>query len=62
MRWRFTHTAALGLIWDAVDLVRGTVRLAQNKRDDPRAWALDPAVARALRIYRQHSAPNAARR
>jgi integrase len=50
---------ALGLTWDCVDLVRGMVRLDENKTDDPRAWALDPGVARALRIYRQHLAPDA---
>jgi integrase len=50
---------ALGLTWECVDLVRGMVRLDENKTDDPRAWALDPGVARALRIYRQHLAPDA---
>lgn len=50
---------ALGLTWDAVDLVRGMVRLDENKTDDPRAWALDPGVARALRIYRERFAPEA---
>lgn len=43
---------AVALTWADVDLRRGVVRLDQNKTDDPRAWALDPAVARALRIYR----------
>ncbi len=34
-----------------VDLELGTVRLDVNKTDDPRAWALDAGVARALRAY-----------
>jgi integrase len=39
---------ALGLQWLDLDLERGAVRLDQNKTDDPRAWALDPGVVRAL--------------
>jgi integrase len=35
------------------------VRLDENKTDDPRAWALDPGVARALRVYREHFEPQA---
>jgi integrase len=31
------------------DLERGAIKLDENKTDDPRAWALDPGVARALR-------------
>jgi hypothetical protein len=50
---------ALGLTWNVVDLVRGMVRLDENKTDDPRAWALDPGVAQALRVYRKHLAPDA---
>jgi integrase len=34
-----------------VDLERGVVRLDKNKTDDPRAWAMDPGVAAALRAY-----------
>jgi len=34
-----------------VDLERGAVRLDKNKTDDPRAWALDQGVVRALRAY-----------
>ncbi len=34
-----------------VDLDLGSVRLDVNKTDDPRAWALDAATARALRAY-----------
>lgn len=33
--------------------------LDQNETDDPRAWALDPGVARALRVYHKHFAPEA---
>jgi integrase len=50
---------ALGLTWNAVDLARSMVRLDENKTDDPRAWALDPGVARALRVYRKPFAPDA---
>lgn len=39
---------AAALEWSDVDLVRGAVRLDENKTDDPRAWRLDPSVARAL--------------
>jgi integrase len=50
---------ALGLTWEAVDLTHGMVRLDENKTGDPRAWALDPGVARALRIYRSAMAADA---
>jgi integrase len=50
---------ALALTWGDVDLVRGMVKLDQNKTDDPRAWALNPGVARALAVYRQHFASEA---
>jgi integrase len=36
------------LVWADLDLERGLVRLDVNKTDDPRAWALDPGVVRAL--------------
>jgi integrase len=36
------------LLWGDVDLKRGMVKLDENKTDDPRAWALDQGVARAL--------------
>jgi len=49
----------LALTWGCVDLVRGMVRLDENKTDDPRAWALDPAVTQALQVYRKHFAPEA---
>lgn len=42
---------ALALDWTELDLERGAVRLDTNKTDDPRAWALDPGVARALRRW-----------
>lgn len=32
-----------------VDLERGAIKLDENKTDDPRDWALDPGVTRALR-------------
>lgn len=48
---------AITLAWTDLDLERGAVRLDQNKTDDPRAWALQPGVAAALRRFReQHRA------
>jgi len=42
---------ALDLQWADLDLVRGAVRLDKNKTDDPRAWALAPGVAAALKHF-----------
>jgi integrase len=50
---------ALGLAWTDLDLARGAVRLDKNKTDDPRAWALNPSVAAALRLYKERYRPNA---
>lgn len=36
-----------------LDLERGAVRLDENKTNEPRAWALDPGVAEALRRWKQ---------
>ncbi len=44
---------ALSLTWEALDLERGSIRLDRNKTSDPRAWALDPGVVRALRWWRE---------
>ena len=44
---------AAGLRWRDLDVDRGVLRLDANKTDDPRAWALDPAVARALKLWRE---------
>ena len=44
---------ALSFRWRHVDLVRGAVRLDTNKTDDPRAWALDPGVVRALLAWKE---------
>lgn len=44
---------ALALRWGDLDLERGLVRLDENKTDDPRAWALNPSVARALKYYKR---------
>ncbi|AUX39930.1 uncharacterized protein SOCE26_013250 [Sorangium cellulosum] len=41
------------LEWSDLDLDRGAVVLDENKTDDPRAWALSPDVARALRKWRE---------
>lgn len=43
---------ALRLRWEDFDLVHGAVRLDRNKTDDPRAWALTPGVAVALKAWR----------
>lgn len=40
------------MTWGDLDLVRGSVRLDENKTDDPRAWSLDPGVGRALAAWR----------
>jgi integrase len=47
---------ALALTWSDVDLERGAVRLDENKTDDPRAWALDPSVTKALAWWRKRHA------
>ncbi len=41
------------LRWQDVDLDRGVIRLDVNKTDDPRAWALDAGVVRALVAWRE---------
>ncbi len=43
---------ALSFRWRHLDLVRGGVRLDENKTDDPRAWTLDAGVVRALTAWR----------
>ena len=40
------------LTWAEVDFEHGAITLDKNKTDDPRAWALDPGVVRALRAWR----------
>ena len=42
---------ATGLQLRDFDLERGAVKLDENKTDDPRTWALDAGVTRALRAY-----------
>lgn len=55
------RTSEAGLLtWGDVDLERGTVTLDENKTDDPRAWVLGTDVARALRRWKELTAPNAA--
>lgn len=46
------RSEASTLTWAQLDLERGAVSLDENKTDDPRAWALDPSVARALVAWR----------
>jgi integrase len=43
---------AAALTWGDLSLDVGAVRLDENKTDEPRAWALDPAVATALRLWK----------
>lgn len=42
-----------GVRWRDVDLDRGRIALDENKTDDPRAWALDAGVLRALSRWRE---------
>jgi integrase len=42
---------ALALTWGDLDLVRGVVRLDENKTEDPRSWALDVGTLDALRRW-----------
>jgi integrase len=48
---------ALKLRWGDLDLDTGVVNLDRNKTDDPRAWALDAGVVRALNAYRGNGKP-----
>lgn len=48
------------LTWSAVDLERGAITLDENKTKQPRAWALDPGVARALAKWKAMRPPSAA--
>ena len=47
------ESEALALTFRDLDLSRGAVKLDKNKTDDPRAWALAPGVAAALKVYRE---------
>jgi integrase len=44
---------ALAMTWSDLDLEPGAVRLDENKTDDPRAWALDPGVLKALAWWKK---------
>jgi integrase len=46
------RSEAQALTFADLDLETGTVRLDENKTDDPRAWALGPDVVRALKVWR----------
>jgi len=37
-----------------LDLDRGALKLDTNKTDDPRAWALEPGVTEALKLWKKH--------
>jgi len=43
---------AARLTWTDLALDVGAIRLDENKTDAPRAWALDPSVALALRLWK----------
>lgn len=47
------RSEAARLTWSSVDLERGAVTLDENKTDQPRAWALDPGVVRALAVWKE---------
>ncbi len=44
---------ACSLQWRDLDLTTGGLTLDKNKTGDPRSWALDPGVARALEHWRR---------
>ena len=48
---------ATSLTWADLDLEHGSVAIDRNKTHDPRAWALDPGVVRALRIWHDQEKP-----
>ncbi|MCW5837802.1 MAG: tyrosine-type recombinase/integrase, partial [Labilithrix sp.] len=41
------------LTWSCLDLTRGVLTLDDNKTDDPRAWAMNPGIVRALNAWRK---------
>ncbi len=45
------------LTWSDLDLVRGMLKLDENKTGDPRAWALNPGVVRAMAEYKRLRKP-----
>jgi len=47
------------LRWKDLNLGVGRIRLDVNKTNRPRAWALNPGVLAALRIWAEHHRPNA---
>jgi integrase len=52
----FRVSEALSLRWADIDMERGVVHLDRNKTDEPRTWALDPAVIEALRRWKKRFA------
>lgn len=44
---------AADMRWRDLDLEHGSVSLDENKTDDPRTWALDPGVTRALKAWKE---------
>ena len=54
---------AVSLKWGRLDLERGAISLDENKTDEPRAWALDSSVVRALKVWKElHGNPDANKR
>jgi hypothetical protein len=50
----------ISLTWSCLDLERGVLTLDENKTDDPRAWAMNPGVVRALIAWKKiHPDPKA---
>jgi integrase len=56
----FRIEEALTLDFVDLDLEHGIINLDRNKTDDPRAWALDPSVAEALRLWKKYFHPKPA--
>lgn len=50
---------ACRLTWADLDLAHGAVALDENKTDDPRTWALDASVTRALIRWKELTAADA---
>ncbi len=50
---------AAGITWTDLDLEHGVLTLDENKTDDPRAWALDSGVVRALKWWKERQGVNA---
>ncbi|HEY6723499.1 MAG TPA: tyrosine-type recombinase/integrase, partial [Polyangiaceae bacterium] len=45
------ESEAVGTTIGDIDVKRAAIKLDKNKTDDPRAWALNQGVARALELF-----------